>query len=175
MYVFTQLLKTNPCKDAAVSFTLDLNYFLLFAASLFLSPAAEIDHVSNLFQEKQAELQSAVVRVDQVTNASLRLSPRGFQLIQSKKHALHFAFCFFSCTGTFVSLLFPLANPAAGGLEKRTPPAALPGTRNRSFERFARPTCRPQGLGSISACSPGAQETLPGAAGTSSINSSACP
>lgn len=35
--------------------------------SLCLSPAAEINHVSNLFQEKQAELQSAVVRVDQVT------------------------------------------------------------------------------------------------------------
>uniref|UniRef100_A0A3Q3VVV7 SH3 domain-containing protein n=1 Tax=Mola mola TaxID=94237 RepID=A0A3Q3VVV7_MOLML len=29
--------------------------------------SAEIDHVSNLFQEKQAELQSAVVRVDQLT------------------------------------------------------------------------------------------------------------
>lgn len=28
--------------------------------------AAEIEHVSNLFQEKQAELQSAVLRVDQV-------------------------------------------------------------------------------------------------------------
>ncbi|XP_016892804.1 apoptosis-stimulating of p53 protein 1-like isoform X3 [Cynoglossus semilaevis] len=29
--------------------------------------SAEIDHVSNLFQEKQAELQSAVIRVDQLT------------------------------------------------------------------------------------------------------------
>lgn len=28
--------------------------------------AAEIEHVSSLFQEKQTELQSAVVRVDQV-------------------------------------------------------------------------------------------------------------
>ena len=36
-------------------------------SSWFRSPAAEIDHVSSLFQEKQAELQSAVVRVDQVT------------------------------------------------------------------------------------------------------------
>lgn len=35
--------------------------------SWVVSPAAEIDHVSSLFQEKQAELQSAVVRVDQVT------------------------------------------------------------------------------------------------------------
>ena len=34
--------------------------------SLSLSVVAEIDHVSSLFQEKQAELQSAVVRVDQV-------------------------------------------------------------------------------------------------------------
>lgn len=36
-----------------------------------VSPAAEIDHVSSLFQEKQAELQSAVVRVDQVTATAL--------------------------------------------------------------------------------------------------------
>lgn len=37
---------------------------------LLVPPAAEIHHVSNLFQEKQAELQSAVLRVDQVTKAS---------------------------------------------------------------------------------------------------------
>lgn len=34
---------------------------------MFPSSAAEIEHVSNLFQEKQAELQAAVLKVDQLT------------------------------------------------------------------------------------------------------------
>ncbi|KAM3871389.1 LOW QUALITY PROTEIN: apoptosis-stimulating of p53 protein 1-like [Diretmus argenteus] len=48
--------------------------------------SAEIDHVSSLFQEKQAELQSAVVRVDQLTQqlddlrrGRLQLQPAGPQ------------------------------------------------------------------------------------------------
>ncbi|XP_059908021.1 apoptosis-stimulating of p53 protein 1-like [Gadus macrocephalus] len=40
-----------------------MDYSRLINGNLF----AEIDHVSSLFQEKQAELQSAVVRVDQLT------------------------------------------------------------------------------------------------------------
>lgn len=71
--------------------------------------------------------------------------------------------------------VFPLADPAAGGLEKRTPPAALPSTGTRRAGRLTGPTCWPQGVGFISACSLGAQETLPGAPGTSNISSSTCP
>lgn len=33
----------------------------------FVSVAAEIEHISGLFQEKQAELQAAVLRVDQLS------------------------------------------------------------------------------------------------------------
>ncbi|CAF90261.1 unnamed protein product, partial [Tetraodon nigroviridis] len=44
---------------------------------LHVSPsAAEIEHVSSLFQEKQAELQSAVLRVDQVNPNALRKTKR---------------------------------------------------------------------------------------------------
>lgn len=38
--------------------------------------AAEIEHVSNLFQEKQAELQSAVLRVDQVTSTVYKMKTK---------------------------------------------------------------------------------------------------
>ena len=34
---------------------------------MFVCAAAEIEHVSTLFQEKQAELQRAVLKVDQLT------------------------------------------------------------------------------------------------------------
>lgn len=46
---------------------------------LLLFPAAEIDHVSSLFQEKQAELQSAVIRVDQVLWICYEDRPAFFQ------------------------------------------------------------------------------------------------
>lgn len=104
-------------------------------------PAAEIDHVSSLFQEKQAELQSAVVRVDQVTV--------GFRPRSAFVDLLH-------------NLIFPPADPAVGGLEERTPSATLrPGNANR----VSGWTHRTERISPLWSCSPGAEEALPGAAG----------
>lgn len=60
-------LNFNAMIMSIAAISCNLKYFNLIRISWFVSPAAEIDHVSSLFQEKQAELQSAVVRVDQVT------------------------------------------------------------------------------------------------------------
>lgn len=101
--------------------------------------AAEIEHVSNLFQEKQAELQSAVLRVDQVT----RHEERGVVWILTLDFDLG------------VDPLSPV-NPAAGGLEERT-------------SSFGRRACWPESLGPVRSCCAGAEEALPGAAGQSDV------
>lgn len=104
-------------------------------------PAAEINHVSSLFQEKQAELQSAVVRVDQVTVA--------FRARSACVHLLH-------------NFIFPPADPAVGGLEERTPSATL---RLGDANRVSGWTHRTERISPLWSCSPGAEEALPGAAG----------
>lgn len=62
-----QLVNKGNGSDLILQVYFYVNLMYPPALPLSLSPAAEIDHVSSLFQEKQAELQSAVVRVDQVT------------------------------------------------------------------------------------------------------------
>lgn len=102
--------------------------------------AAEIEHVSNLFEEKQAELQSAVLRVDQVTQTLLGRA-RGKPGV-----------------GLPLDLnCFQTVNPAAGGAEERTSAASCGRTR------------RPESIGPVWSCCPGAEEALPGAAGQSNV------
>lgn len=63
--------------------------------------------------------------------------------------------------------MFLPAHAAVGGFEKRTPPATLPRTGTRGTNRLPRCTGWPQRICSVRSCSPGAEKTVPGAAGTS--------
>lgn len=76
---YSKLINGNLCKLKMV-FNFELFDFIVghkpekmvLKIQLHMSLlAAEIEHVSNLFQEKQAELQSAVLRVDQVIRTLL--------------------------------------------------------------------------------------------------------
>lgn len=66
---YSKLINGNLCKPkhGQTEETFEETNKIMLKAQLHCSlVAAEIEHVSNLFQEKQAELQSAVLRVDQV-------------------------------------------------------------------------------------------------------------
>lgn len=117
-----------------------------------MSAAAEIDHVSSLFQEKQAELQSAVVRVDQVR-----------WRVEGRVTLSEFV------SGELLSsfyLVLPV-DPAVGGFEERAPSAALCCTSSGGARRVPGRTSWPERVTPVWSCSPGAEEALPGAAGKS--------
>ncbi|XP_035023483.1 apoptosis-stimulating of p53 protein 1 isoform X4 [Hippoglossus stenolepis] len=76
--------------------------------------SAEIDHVSSLFQEKQAELQSAVVRVDQLTQQLEDLRKGRIQLHPAPPQGAPTG-CHGTTTGQKGS---PLSGPAALELRK---------------------------------------------------------
>lgn len=135
-----------------------LKYLSDLFSSWFLSPAAEIDHVSSLFQEKQAELQSAVVRVDQVTWRG------GDQRVIVNLNLFGQNAASASCIYTLLKIVLPV-DSTVGRSKKRTPSNAFCSTTSWCTHGTPWHKHWPERITPVRPCSPGTEEALPGAAG----------